>query len=59
MLRTATISVFAFALATANAFAHPGHIAAESGHDHGVAYLAAGLAVIIAAGAVALVQSRR
>jgi hypothetical protein len=41
-----------FSLIAAPALAHPGHVLASGGHDHWS--LAAGVAVIIAAGFVAL-----
>jgi len=46
-------------LAVTPAFAHPGHVAAEGGHSHFLAFGAAGLAVAIAIGGIALVVRAR
>ena len=59
MIRTPTVLSIAAWLPAGVAWAHPGHVDQAAGHSHWLAYGAAALALLIAAGAVALALRRR
>lgn len=58
-MRTCSLALAALLSATP-AFAHPGHMSSLAGHDHFVAFAAAGLAVaIVIGGLVARAQTKK
>ncbi|WP_306120515.1 MULTISPECIES: DUF6732 family protein [unclassified Roseitalea] len=56
-VRLASLSAIV-SLAAVPAFAHPGHVAEQAGHQHYLTYGAAGLAVLIGVGALVIARRR-